>query len=178
MDTAQAIYLGRIVKAFGIRGEVKVVASDDYWDGVFASKHLYLQYLEDDGSVRRRPVRVVRARPHGGAFVLKLDGVDDRNGAEAEVGGEFFLDSDRIDVAMPESERPFQVIGREVRLEEGGTLGTIRGVLLSAAHPVYEVERPDGRVALIPAVSAFVVARDDPHGAIVIRTIPGLVDEA
>ncbi len=178
MDTAQAIYLGRIVKAFGIRGEVKFVASDDYWDGVLASKHLYVQAFDDEGVVRRRPVSVVRARPHGGAYVLKLDGVDDRNDAEAAVGGEFFIDSDRIDVAMPTEERPFQVVGREVRLEDGARIGTIRGVLLSAAHPVYEVERPGGAVVLIPAVEAFVVARDDPDGPIVVRPIPGLIDEA
>jgi len=170
----RAIYLGRIVKAFGIKGEVKLVVSDDYWDGVLESEALALRWLSD-GDVAEAPVRIEAARPHGGAILLKLDGVDDRSAAEAEVGRELFIDGEHLDVPPPESERPFQVVGTRVLLEDGTELGRVTGMVRSAAHPVYEVTGPKG-VVLIPAVDAFVVGRDAARRTITIRPIPGLLD--
>jgi 16S rRNA processing protein RimM len=170
----RAIYLGRIVKAFGIKGEVKFVASDDYWDGVLESRALALRWIAEDG-VEEAPVRVKTARPHAGAMLLTLDGVDDREAAEAEVGRELFIDRARIDVPPPESVRPFQVIGSRVLLEDGEEIGRVTAMVRSAAHPVYEVTGPGG-VVLIPGVPQFVVGRDEERGTMTIRPIPGLLD--
>lgn len=167
------LYLGRFVKAFGIKGELKLLASDDFWAGVLDSKELVLQWVED-GDVVRRPVFVDRARRQGGVYIVKLDGVDDRNAAEAEVGAEIFVDLDRLDVELPEYELPYQVVGTTVRTEDGEVVGTVKSVIFSAAHNVYEVDGPGG-VALVPAIPEFVVGRDD-DDAIVIRPIPGLLD--
>ena len=169
------IYLGRIVKAFGIKGELKFVGSEDFWPDVLRSQQLIMQQLVD-GRVERRPVGVERFRPHGAHFVLYIDGVGDRDAAEAAVGGEFFISESSLDVDLPPEELPFQVVGRMVRLEDGREIGTVTSVIFSAAHPVYEV-RGDGGVVLIPAIPEFVVARDGRHGAITIRPIPGLIDE-
>ncbi len=139
------------------------------------SSTLVLQLLEGE-TARRDPVRVERMRPHGGHFVVKIEGIDDRNAAEAIAGAELFVDAENLDVEPPDEERPFQVIGRAVRLENGREIGTVASVMYSAAHPVYVVEGPDGEV-LIPAVDEFVVGHDEESGAITIRPIPGLVDE-
>jgi 16S rRNA processing protein RimM len=169
------IYLGRLVKAFGIKGELKFVGSEDFWTDVLRSHQLVMQQLVD-GRVERRPVRVERFRPHGAHLVVRIDGVDDRDAAEAAVGGELFISESRLDVDLPPEELPFQVVGRTVRLEDGREIGTVTSVIFSAAHPVYEVRGDEG-VVLIPAVPEFVVARDGRHGVITIRPIPGLIDE-
>jgi len=169
------IYLGRLVKAFGIKGEIKLTASEDFWIDVLASKNLYAQRIVD-GRVERSDIHIERYRPHGTQVVLKFEGVDDREGAEAMVGDELFIDEARIDVELPDAELPYQVLGKMVRLEDGRELGRIASVIFSAAHPVYEVRGDDG-VVLIPAVPEFVVDRDDGSGAITIRPIPGLIDE-
>lgn len=168
------VFLGRLSKAFGIRGEMKFVASDDFWDAAMRSSRLVLQWLED-GAVRSKPARVERIRPHGGHFVVKLEGIDDRDAAEAEAGSELFVDVDDLDVELPEVELPFQVIGSRVRLEGGRELGTVASVMFSAAHPVYVVQGPEGEL-LIPVVDEFVVGRDEGSGEITIRPIPGLVE--
>jgi 16S rRNA processing protein RimM len=173
LDTTE-IYLGKFVKAFGIKGELKFLASDDYWDGVLGSSALELRWLED-GAQQSRAIRVERSRPHGGTFVVKLEGIDDRNDAEREVGGEVYVEIDRLDVDLPDYVLPYQVIGQEVRLEDGRSLGTVKSVVFSAAHDVYEVAGEDG-VVLIPAVPEFIVGRDDERGVITVRPIPGLID--
>jgi len=174
-NVSSRIFLGTFVKAFGIKGELKFVGSDDFWPEVLDSKRLELQRLID-GEAVNRPVEIERWRAHGNNHVVKVKGIDDRNGAEAEVGGELFVDTGSLDVAVPESGLPFQVIGKIVKTEEGRVLGPVVSVIFSAAHPVYEVETDDGLI-MIPAVAEFIIAEDSVGGEITIRTIPGLLDQ-
>ena len=177
MDTSQAtsIYLGSFVKPFGIKGELKFVGSDDFWSEVLGSKRLELRRWVDN-RVQRRPAIIERSRPQGNNYIVKLEGVDDRNGAELQVGGELFVDSDALDVDLPDRELPYQVVGRTVKTEDGRVVGSIKSMLFSAAHPVYVVDLDEGEV-MIPAVPEFVVARDNETGVITIRPIPGLLEE-
>ncbi|MEJ2719917.1 MAG: hypothetical protein P8181_02075, partial [bacterium] len=99
------VFLGRLVKAFGIRGEVKLHPSDDFWPGVLASKHLFLRAATAEKS-RRRPVTFARFRPHGNSYIVRIDGVDDRNRAEGMVGGELYIEEDEIDVDLPDESLP------------------------------------------------------------------------
>jgi 16S rRNA processing protein RimM len=168
------IYLGKFVKAFGIKGELKFLASDDFWEAVLGSNELEVERLED-GRPQRRSIRVESSRPHGGTYVVKLEGIVDRNDAEREVGGEVYVGLERLDVALPDYTLPYQVIGLEVALEDGRSLGTVESVVFSAAHDVYEVSGEEG-VVLIPAIPEFIVARDDERGRITVRPIPGLID--
>ena len=170
----ESLFLGSFVKPFGIRGELKFVGSENFWPGIFESNQLELLH-EEDGKVISVPVRFESARPHGENFVVKLEHVIDRTGAELEVGGELFIDPDQIDVDLPDEELPFQVIGSVVKLENGTTLGTITSVIFSAAHGVYEIEGDNG-VVLIPAVDEFIVGRDYERGELTVRPIPGLVE--
>jgi len=168
------LFLGRFVKAQGLRGELKLYASDDFWYEVLESKELWLERSHDD-DVERRPVRIGSARPHQAQYVVKLEGVDDRTQAEAEVGGDLFVDLTRLDVELPDRILPFQVIGSIVRTEDGRVIGRVSNVLISSAQEVYEVTGESGAV-LIPAVPAFIVARDRERGEITVRPIPGLLD--
>ena len=56
------IYLGRIVKAFGIRGELKFHPSDDFWEEVLESTKLEL-YSKKSGDETRVPFEIARKRP-------------------------------------------------------------------------------------------------------------------
>jgi 16S rRNA processing protein RimM len=170
----ESLYLGRFVKAQGIKGELKLYASEDFWFEVLESQELYAERTTGD-DVERYPVRVEASRPHGAQYVLKIEGVNDRGEAQREVGAELFVDLARLDVELPKQELPFQVLGMSVRTDDGRMLGTITSVLDSPGQRVYEVTGDSG-VVLIPAVPAFVVGRDEERGEITIRPIPGLID--
>ena len=184
------VFLGRLVKPHGILGDLKLYASDDFWSDVLESKELWLQVERGDDvapapavgvplrgdDVERRPVRIEQVRAHQGQYLLKFEGIDDRSQAEAEVGADLFVDMTRLDVALPDHELPFQVIGSAVRTEDGRALGTVTNVLSSPGQSIYEVTGEQGRV-LIPAVPAFIVGRDD-DDQLVVRPIPGLLPDA
>ncbi len=169
------IFLGRFVRAQGIRGELKLYASEDFWFEVLQSNRLFVERTIADGDIVRYPVHVERARAHGNQFVLKLEGIDDRNRAEEEVGGSLLVDRTELDVDLPDRELPFQVTGTLVRTEDGRVLGRVTAVLDSPGQRVYEVTGENG-IVLIPAVPAFVVGRDEERGEMTIRPIPGLID--
>jgi 16S rRNA processing protein RimM len=170
---SERIHLGRFVKAFGIRGELKLYASDDFWPEAFDSEVLFIARENVDDE---RSVTVEYGKPHGGQYIVKLEGVDDRNDAEEIVGEDLFLDATQIDVPLPDRELPHQVVGMTVRTDDGRVIGKVTDVLVGSAQSVYEVTGDEGRVTLIPAVPAFIVSRDDTRQEIVIRVIPGLID--
>src|SRR5688572_32948413 len=103
----QDVFLGRFVKAFGIRGELKLYASGDFWIEALASQRLYVAREGVDG---RRGVFVEYAQPHQKQYIVKLEGVEDRSDAEQQVGLDLFIDLHEPDVDLPDYELPFQVM--------------------------------------------------------------------
>ena len=166
------VFLGRFVKAFGIRGELKLYAAEDFWFDALESQRLY---VARDGGSDKRSVVVEYAQPHQKQFIVKLEGIDERGDAEKEVGANLFIDIDELDVDLPDHELPFQVMGMRVKTEDGRDLGSITAVIGSSAQNVYEVTGESGKV-LIPAVDAFIVERNFDEGEMTVRPIPGLLE--
>jgi 16S rRNA processing protein RimM len=173
MNPVREVFLGRFVKAFGIKGELKLYASGDFWFEALASQRLF---VARDGDTERRSVVVEYAQPHQKQYIVKLDGVDERSEAESEVGGYLFIDLEAPDVALPDRELPFQVLGMHVRTEDGRDIGRITDVIVSPGQNVYEVTAENGGKVLIPAVDAFIIARNFDAGEMTVRPIPGLLD--
>lgn len=169
------IFLGGITKPFGIKGEVKFNPSPDFWEDTLSSQELVLR-IDTESGVENRTFSIERSRPHGNVYVLKLEGVDDRNAAEAIVGAEFFLPADKIDVELPERAMPFQVIGCQMKTEAGEVVGEVAGLLFSPAHDIFEVTGKNGTI-LVPAVPEFVSKLDIERGEIIIKPQPGLLED-
>jgi 16S rRNA processing protein RimM len=175
VNTMTDIFLGRIVKAFGIHGELKFHPSDDFWENVFESRHLTL-HSRGDGKLSKRSIAVERSRPHGNNYVVKVDGVENRDSAEALIGGELFIADDSIDVEMPDELLPYQLLGMTAKTEDGEVLGSISSIVYSSAHDIYEIKGKKGSF-LVPAVPEFVVSVDCTSRTLVVRPMPGLIDE-
>ena len=169
------VLVGRVVKAFGIRGELKLDPAGDFWEDVLRSRNLVLRRQTEAG-IEERAFVVERYRPQGNCYIVVAAGVGDRDGAEGLVGSEVLIDSSRIDVDLPERKLPFQVVGARVLSDDGRVLGEVTAFLSSPAHDLYEVTGEKGTF-MVPAVPAFVVAMDEGKREIVIKTIPGLIDE-
>jgi 16S rRNA processing protein RimM len=169
------VFIGRVVKAVGIRGELKLDPSADFWEGVLRSRNLVL-LVETEAGIEQRTFVVERFRPHKTGYVVGIRGVTDRNHAEALVGGDVVIDPSGIDVELPSGKLPFQVLGSRVLSAEGKVLGVVTSILHSPAHDLYEVTGEKGTF-MVPAVSEFVKSIDDRKRELVIETIPGLIDE-
>jgi 16S rRNA processing protein RimM len=154
------LVVGRITRAHGLRGEVVV---DLLGEGVRLTPGSVLQ---TDGG----PVTVVSARPHQDRWVVVLDGVSTREGAEALRGTE--LRAEPIEV--PDALWLHDLLGATVVDTAGEVLGTIEAVLPNPANDLLQL---DGG-ALVPVT--FVVGWDEEAAAggrrLVVDPPPGLLE--
>ena len=157
------LQIGEIVRPQGIRGEVKLRAmtSDP---GRYA--RLDTVYLLENGSYRA--VRVLSGRAQQGFAYLKLDGVNDRNQAEALRGRGVFVDRAHA-IELGEDENfVCDLIGLQAVDTKGAPLGTLRDVLTpNAVCDVYVFDTPRGEL-MIPALRRVVREVDLDAGRIVL----------
>jgi 16S rRNA processing protein RimM len=164
--------VGRIVKAFGLRGELVVESFADSPDRFRTVRAVLL----GPDAATARPARITRAVIEPRGVRVTLADVPDRTAAEKIVGQFLFVDAQHR-VKLPRG-RHFvhQVVGLTVLDEEGTVVGRVRDVLKLPAHDVYVIERNSGEI-LIPAVPEFVLSIDPDAGILRVHVIEGMVEE-
>jgi 16S rRNA processing protein RimM len=168
----EAVTIGSIVKAVGLKGEVKLLPGSDFWPGALHAAGLDL--VSSDGS--RRNVRVEKMRVKGRTFILKLSGVEGIDEAESVVGSDVVVSLEGLDSEqMPEAPLPCQLMGLEARLQNGEVVGRVVDLLLGPDQQCLIVERASERF-LVPNVPDVVVRIDLPGGFIVLDPPEGLLD--
>jgi 16S rRNA processing protein RimM len=164
--------VGKIVKPFGIRGEI-VVRS--YADSPSRFERLKAVFVgREESSAREMKVERVAAGARG--VRLKLAGIDDRTAAESVVGALLFVDGRHRVKPSPGRYFVHEVIGLQVCDESGRVLGTVREILKLPAQDVYVIER-HGRELMIPAVREFIREIDPAAGVVRVRLIEGMLEE-
>jgi 16S rRNA processing protein RimM len=165
-----AVQLGHVVKAVGMRGEVKLRASGDFWEAALGGSPLELV-----GAGTARSVEVASHRAQGpDIWVLHFRDVADRDAAEALVGLELVLRDD-AGVEPPGGLRPFQVRGFRCLLPDGEVLGVVEDLMAMPAHDVLVV-RSGERTHWIPAVEPILLAVDFDRGEVRIDPPAGLLE--
>lgn len=164
------IRIGEVVKAVGLKGEVKLYPLLDFHEPLLESGYL----VWADGS----PVEVLHHRPTGGCLALKLAGVADRSAAESLVGRELgFLRASYPDPEFPRPAAglPFRYLGRAVRTVDGQAVGTVDEVRVGGALYLLVVPSGSGEI-LIPSVEPILRFDDELEGDLVIDPPEGLLD--
>lgn len=163
----EKIKIGKIVNTVGLKGEVKVY---NYSDSIEIYETIESIYLED----RLTVIENVRAQKN--MVILKLEGADDRNAAEALRGKELYITEDDLP-ELPEGQYYVRdLIGMSVTEEDGNLLGHVTDVLQNTAQDIFEVESENGKKLLIPKVDQFVLDIDAEKREITIRLIEGMLD--
>ena len=149
------LVVGRVVKAHGITGEVVVDVRTDDPETRFA-RGTSLRARAKGGAERR--LVVDSSRPHGGRLLVRLDGVADRDGADALRGTLFLVDSSELPpIEDPDEFYDHQLEGLRVRTTAGADVGTVAEVLHTAAGELLSVRTGD-REVLVPFVGAIVTS--------------------
>jgi 16S rRNA processing protein RimM len=161
------VAVGRATRAHGIHGEVSVLSLTDVPERFQAGSRVF---VGEDGT---RPLTVAGSRPHRDRVLVRFEEVPDRTAAEALAGAYLFVPADSSP-PLPEDEFwPHQILGAEVRLDSGRSLGRVAEIVRTQANDVW-VTRGEDSESLIPALRDVVLSVDVPGGVIVVREIPGL----
>lgn len=166
---ADALEVGRIVDAWGVKGWLKVQPFSSDPQALFATRCWFVKPPEESslrpgGAIGRYPpsLSIVQVRPHADVVVALARGIDDRGAAEALRGARLFVARSNFPAAGKDEYYWVDLIGLEVRNREAELLGHVAGLIDTGPHSVLRV-RPAGAVAeseaverLIPFVAAYV----------------------
>jgi 16S rRNA processing protein RimM len=148
------VLVGEVIKAHGIRGELKVYPITD---NPQRFKNLEKVFLEQDGVARF--FKINNARVHQDEVYLTLEGIETREEAEKLRGSAVKID--RADVSpLKEGWYYFELEGMQV-FEGEVCLGVLTQVLQTGANDVYLVKGERGEIC-VPALKSVVKKVDVP----------------
>jgi len=156
-----AIEVGRVADAWGIKGWFKLLPYSADPEALFASKTWFLLPTEKgaktfDGCAS---IAVKEAKTHSDSLVASAQGIDDRDAAEALRGARIFVSRSSFPAAGIDEYYWVDLIGLDVVNRQGESMGTVRELLSTGPQTVLVLEfladgKPQER--MIPFVSAYV----------------------
>ena len=148
--------MGRIQGPYGVKGWLKARAFTASPDTLLD----YDRWWLSRSSGEWRECRVQSARMHSDSVLVEIEGVGDREAAAAWRGALVGVPR----AALPKLARGefywTDLVGCAVVNRAGEMLGTVKGLLETAAHAVLQVAGEDGRERLIPVVRQYVDSID------------------
>jgi len=159
--------IGKVVKAIGLEGRVGVAGTDGALDRL---THVGLRQPGQD------PVqwKVVDARPQGRVWALLLEGVADRDAAEALVGSQVLAEREDLGEAGEGLHYWADLEGLPVVTLAGEEVGRVEELFVTGGVDVLVVRGPGGEklIPLAPYVKVDLEAR-----RVVVDAPPGLLDD-
>jgi 16S rRNA processing protein RimM len=158
---ADAIEVGRIADAWGIKGWFKVLPYSAHPEALFSSKRWFLLPTERGAQTFTGVARlaVKEAKEHSDTVVATAHGVDDRTAAEALRGSRIFVSRSSFPTAAADEYYWVDLIGLSVVNRQDEALGSVKELLSTGAQTVLVLEyEQDGKPfeRMIPFVAAYI----------------------
>lgn len=155
------VCVGAIAGAHGVRGAVKVKS----FTAAAADIAAYGPLSDEAGKRRFVLSPIGQAR---GDILVRIDGVEDRDQAEALRGTRLYADRDRFPAPAEDEFYHADLIGLEVEDIDGKALGTVRAIYNHGAGDMMEIGLAAGGTALVPFTKAVVPVVDIAAGRVVV----------
>ena len=128
------------------------------------------------GPSRPRPYTVKATRDNNGRLLVFLEGVADRNAAEALRGAEVLVSE--ADLPPPDEGEVYlhKLLGARVFMPDGSDLGEFTAILDTPGQLTFVITAKGGAEILFPAVPEFILGLDAEAGEIHIDPPPGLIE--
>jgi 16S rRNA processing protein RimM len=159
-----AVEVGRILGAWGLKGWIRVQAFSADPQALFSSRQWFLAPstpLASTPSGHARLVKVAQAREHGDGIVAQVHDVLDRSAAEALKGLAVWISRQSFPTPDPDEFYWVDLIGLSVVNRQGEPFGTVAELFSTGPHSVMRVlsgaaDDPATVETLIPFVAAYV----------------------
>ena len=168
---ADAIEVGRIADAWGIKGWFKVLPHSASPEALFSSKRWYL--LPPDRPMKASMpwsgallLKIKEAKDHSDSVVATSADILDRNAAEALRGARVFVPRSSFPTTGQDEYYWVDLIGLDVFNREGEAMGQVKELLSTGPQTVLVLTYSDTQAKeterMIPFVAAFIDAVDLP----------------
>ncbi|MCR2792961.1 ribosome maturation factor RimM [Microbacterium sp. zg.Y625] len=172
--------VGRLVKAHGLKGALKLELYTDDPDGRFVPGAAFTLQVPEASPWHGKTITVREFRWMNSHPVVFFDGVDDREGAETLVRAILWIDQDDTDEASePDAWYDHQLVGLDVVRDEQVVGRVVRVDHLPAQDLliIRPVGDDDEREILVPFVKAIVPEVDVAAGRVIVTPPAGLFEE-
>jgi 16S rRNA processing protein RimM len=167
----ERILVGAIAGAHGVRGQVKIKSFTDDPAAVAA----YGPVSDESGRRSFHLTLTGAAGAANGMVIARIDGVSDRNEAEALKGLRLYV----ARTALPPTEEGefyrADLIGLRAERRDGSTYGRVADVHNYGAGDLLEIARADGETEFLPFTMATAPVVDIPGGRLVVEP-PAVVE--
>lgn len=184
-----AVEVGRIIDAWGIKGGFKVQAFSADPQALFSSRRWFLQPPTPQANKAPLAVKpakatfalppllkITSAREQGDVIVATAQEIPDRTAAESLKGVRVFISRQSFPTASADEFYWVDLIGLSVLNREGELLGEVVDLLDTGPHSVLRIRKPDAAAdakpddaeRLIPFVAAFVDKVEMEHKRIIV----------
>ncbi|MCC8162883.1 MAG: ribosome maturation factor RimM [Lachnospiraceae bacterium] len=167
----QFLRVGVISSTHGVRGEVKVYPTTDD-----PARFQQLQKVLLDTRKEYLSLEIDGVRFFKNLVILKFRGYDSIEAVERYKGMDLYVSREDA-VPLAENENFIaDLIGMEVRTDEGQTLGELSDVLETGANDVYVVKTPEGKEILLPAIRDCILDVNVEEKRMLVHVLEGLLD--
>lgn len=168
--------VGRLVKAHGLKGALKLELYTDDPDGRFVPGAAFTLQVPEVSPWHGKTLVVREFRWMNSHPVAFFEGVDDRTAAEALVRAILWIDADaNAREAEPDAWYDHQLVGLDV-VRDGESVGRIARVEHFPAQDLLVVQAGQ-REVLVPFVQAIVPEVDPVAGRVIVTPPAGLFEE-
>ena len=163
------VLVGVIVGAHGIKGEVKLKS--------FTSEPMSIGRYGPLQSSLGQQFEITKLKAAKDDFIASLENVNDRNEAETLKGVELFVSREKLPKLKIHEAYAHDLMGLDVILENGSTLGRLVGMPNYGAGDLLEVAvEGNTETVLIPFTNVFVPQEDFTSGKIIVILPEGYLD--
>jgi len=166
------IAVGKVVKAHGIKGEVKVYPFSGNPDDFRGYRRLTL--VKPDHGLTRS-YEVDQCRPSGSLVLLQLAGLTGRSAAEGLRGWEVRIARELLPIPDAGTFYWHELEGLPVISAAGQELGRITSLLATGAHDILVINGTGGEY-LIPVVAECVAGFTSDGKTLIVTPPPGLLE--
>lgn len=166
------INYGKITRPHGLKGEVILTPFSRQTENLPGIKSVFIEKSAGGGAER---FEITGCRLHKGSAIVRLDGVDSIDEAEGFRGAAVFVDISELPDLEEDEYYWFQLVGLDVRTEDGRLIGKVES-LIDRAHQSVLVVRGGGKEVLIPLSEPIIKEIDIKNSSIVITPIEGLTE--
>jgi len=161
-----SLSIGKVVKAHGLRGHLKVLPYGETFSTLSAEEKITAN-LSDGTSFT---LTVAEIRPHQKTFLLMCYEIGTAEQASRLVGAELCVPESRLPPTASGEFYWYQLIGLEVVNTEGQKLGTLEEIIETGSNDVYVVRQGREEI-LVPAIEE-VVREVDLHRRLMTVDLP------
>lgn len=166
------ISFGKISKAHGLKGEVKLDPFSRQLDNISTLERIFIIKSPGGSPVE---ISIIKSRVQKNSAVLKLEGIESIEQAEKLVGQVVHVDISDLKELEDDEYYWFDLIGLKVYTQEGKYIGKVEDLIDRSLQSLLVIKN-DNQEYLIPLTEPIVSEINLKQSKIVINPINGLLD--